>query len=1013
MKLNKKKLIALGLSALMCVSPLSSVAFAEELSDGSEEVVAVEEELGAEEIEAEIPAVEEVSPGYVLDKDSVRFHYNEDDEEGGLPDFSVTFERVNEAVGKRVADSLVSDGSEGDGVKWAKVLKITDANCEDPAYLWMQVTIDGVYCVSGDVLNKDEAFIIRNSQKLGHDYELKDTYSAINPANCLPSICELYVCKRCGKEDPRYTATQTTPQHKWGEWKTTYVAGTNTQLVDGNPELIDITKEGTYTVKVSRECTRCGEIESKEDKVETLPAVKAVKATITEQSTTIKDSLIGLEYMPDNNIPANDKIEMTDCTKDGWYIITFFDGNSKPIYEKKVDVAAHHLLTAPVVEFKSKLDAQQCEVKYDAAKGTYTIVNNSCYKVIDYYEVIHCKAAGCKLHACDFKKAKYYNEKGNLINSALDKAHLHEYSRTEKPVAPTGDHIIHADTKKLVEEYVKKCLDAKKVPEHSEIAALCKDTAKVKKHIVVTTTATCTEPGKTTVEYHCLVCDALVEKAEYDVQALGHDFGPKTASYKQAPTCEQGGIFDVTQTCKRCGYVKMVQENVKGPRLTHGNELEVHQDYKGNDVGTDDTKNTLKNPVEIFFYGDVVVDWNGSLAVGQKIQTGAAAITDGTAKGTFTKAGKSYLAFGSPAGINTATKDYVLYAFAGTKCKFCGKHIVALDADANGKLTELEITALTPSGKDGKAGSITVVGTYVDENGKTQKTAGHTVDYFTDVNAFQARVIDTTTPASEKIDPELTAKDIDVTLGASVEAGIVKDGYGTLTFESADESIATVDANGVVTGVAIGTTTIKVKLDGTAQYNAAETSFEVRVRPQGTVIYKLFDEGDGTLLVRWRAVEGVDGVQYAFATESDFSDAKYSVREDGVANQRRYGLENATYYVKARTYVVKDGKRVYSNWCTVKSIELGRYLPAPASMFCNVKSNGSVEFKVAPSAKAEGYQISYTNAAGTKLTSSSATAEFTRKLGTGSFKVAVRAFAYAEDGKYYSAWVDAGTVTIQ
>ena len=82
-------------------------------------------------------------------------------------------------------------------------------------------------------------------------------------------------------------------------------------------------------------------------------------------------------------------------------------------------------------------------------------------------------------------------------------------------------------------------------------------------------------------------------------------------------------------------------------------------------------------------------------------------------------------------------------------------------------------------------------------------------------------------------------------------------------------------------------------------------------------------------------------------------------------------------------------------------------------MFCNVKANGSVEFPVAPSAKAEGYQISYTDAAGKTLTSSASTATFTRKLGTGSFDVAVRAYAYAEDGKYYSEWVPAGTVTIQ
>ena len=267
----------------------------------------------------------------------------------------------------------------------------------------------------------------------------------------------------------------------------------------------------------------------------------------------------------------------------------------------------------------------------------------------------------------------------------------------------------------------------------------------------------------------------------------------------------------------------------------------------------------------------------------------------------------------------------------------------------------------------------------------------------------------------EAVEPEktdLTVSDITVVLGQTVKALVGTNSTGELTYKVENEEIATVDSEGVIRGVNYGSTTVTVALAAKENWEAKEATFTVNVRPQPTVIWQLRDEGAGTMVVRWRTIEGVDGVQFAYATDADFTDAKYSVWTAS-NTQRRYGLEYATYYVKARTFVVgEDGKRIYSTWCTPKSVSLSRYLEAPAVMTCDVKSNGSVAFAVAPSAKAEGYQISYDNGTEVK-TSSSATANFTRKLGTGSFAVAVRAYAYAEDGKYYSDWTPVGTVNVQ
>jgi hypothetical protein len=48
-------------------------------------------------------------------------------------------------------------------------------------------------------------------------------------------------------------------------------------------------------------------------------------------------------------------------------------------------------------------------------------------------------------------------------------------------------------------------------------------------------------------------------------------------------------------------------------------------------------------------------------------------------------------------------------------------------------------------------------------------------------------------------------------------------------FKSADETVATVDENGVITGVMMGTTTISIELPATPYYNAASAEFTVEV----------------------------------------------------------------------------------------------------------------------------------------------------------------------------------------
>ena len=69
------------------------------------------------------------------------------------------------------------------------------------------------------------------------------------------------------------------------------------------------------------------------------------------------------------------------------------------------------------------------------------------------------------------------------------------------------------------------------------------------------------------------------------------------------------------------------------------------------------------------------------------------------------------------------------------------------------------------------------------------------------------------TPTEEVVTATISAVDVTVNEGETVKIEASTNSSATITFASADAAIATVDANGVVTGVKAGNTTITLKVD--------------------------------------------------------------------------------------------------------------------------------------------------------------------------------------------------------
>lgn len=91
----------------------------------------------------------------------------------------------------------------------------------------------------------------------------------------------------------------------------------------------------------------------------------------------------------------------------------------------------------------------------------------------------------------------------------------------------------------------------------------------------------------------------------------------------------------------------------------------------------------------------------------------------------------------------------------------------------------------------------------------------------------------TTSGSSGPVDPDVSFanQSVEVKVGSTITNEITKPTDLTVTYSSNDKSIATVDADGVVTGVAAGETTIIAKWDAVENiYNAGSVEFNVTVK---------------------------------------------------------------------------------------------------------------------------------------------------------------------------------------
>ena len=651
--MNKKRLAALAMSAVMAAGTVSIPVNAADFSDGA----------AVQEATAEVQSVD-------VTEDTV-------DEAGIVADYEVTKIEWNDEKG--TVSFTVQTGSTPVEYKDQKAEKqyvkgYETATCEHgQQYVW-------VFKVT---LNEWTETIQSNpytTDPIAHNYvDASDWYGKVPSCTETGEFRTGKRCTMCGAwEEGNYTSEKRNGEHTpEGEVVTKYDVIDNIQIVNGQPTLIDSTKDGYYWERKSQMCSVCGkDIYEGTGEEKTLEADAAVedKRIVSYDNDALENIQSGVTAGQDISTIKEADIILKDCAKDASYKVDVLRKDGTVIRDYKVTIKARHSLGEVTIKPVDDKDKNLIS-KVPREDGSFIVVNNSCVKDVPYYEIAKCQTTGCTYESKVEKVAPK-----STVNHVYDKNSVAKFEKLKN----AGTYVSYDALKAMGvdEKYIK----------------------------VVPVTATCEAAGTANVEFYCKACGAKVATVSgINVEKLGHLNGEAVVENEKEATCETAGTYDLVTYCQRCNKeVKRIA--VTGQRLPHTNEkVEL-----GRPV--DDTS------AEAIKKSDVVIDFKGGIVYGDPANT------------KYAVGGK----FPNTIGVSERIVDKkveklpTLSTHVFTNCAVCHNNLKEL---ANQEVT-IEVLALTKETTDKynvvtKAGTITLKATYVVDDERTI-TAETTVPYISD-----------------------------------------------------------------------------------------------------------------------------------------------------------------------------------------------------------------------------------------------------------------------------------------
>lgn len=118
--------------------------------------------------------------------------------------------------------------------------------------------------------------------------------------------------------------------------------------------------------------------------------------------------------------------------------------------------------------------------------------------------------------------------------------------------------------------------------------------------------------------------------------------------------------------------------------------------------------------------------------------------------------------------------------------------------------------------------------------------------------------------------------------------------------------------------------TYKLGPDNERRYGAYSDKLVCYTKPNPTTLKSLSTPAKKQIKTTWTKASGVAGYQVQWSTTSNFASNYKSVYVTGaskVSTIIKTYSSNRKYYVRVRSYINRDGKKVYSSWSNTKSIK--------------------------------------------------------------------------------------------
>lgn len=146
-------------------------------------------------------------------------------------------------------------------------------------------------------------------------------------------------------------------------------------------------------------------------------------------------------------------------------------------------------------------------------------------------------------------------------------------------------------------------------------------------------------------------------------------------------------------------------------------------------------------------------------------------------------------------------------------------------------------------------------------------------------------------------------------------------GNGTLSYNSSNLKVATVNSSGIVSIKGCGIATITIKANATTNYNALTKKITIIVIPTKTFTPSVTSSKSKTMKVTVKKQPTITGFQYQYATNSSYKNCIYSKSTSNIKTFTKLKSKK-TYYVRVRAYKVINNKTYYGSWSNTKKIKI-------------------------------------------------------------------------------------------